>query len=890
MHFPGRGTSAAAAVVLAMLLAGGAHATPANKASFERHFERFLAKNLKSCTTCHLPSEKKNPESLEEFPHNPFGARLRAVKDEAKSRDVAARFERIAGEDADGDGVDNLTELLLGHAPGDNADKPAVEALSQREARHADFDAFLKSYRWRPFESVKRLDVPSVQNSAWVRNPVDAFIAGEHERRGLRPRPEAPKQVLLRRVYLDLIGLSPTPAEIAAFERDSSADAYEKVVERLLADPRYGERWGRHWMDVWRYSDWAGWTDGGQVRDSQPHIWRWRDWIIESLNKDKGYDRMVIEMLAADEVAPEDADALRATGFLARNYKMLSREQWLEDTVNHTSRAFLGVTVHCAKCHDHMYDAVSQEEYYRFRAVFEPHNVRIDRVPGETDTKKDGLPRVYDKDLDAKTYFFVRGDERKPDKERGEMTPAVPKLLGAALAFEPVTLPRLAVNPDRREFVIKDIVAAARKSEAEAKQAHEKVKDDKSVSDQKKLAAQTAWSVADAKLQSLLATLAAEKLADEGKKESEQWKHAAREALARQRNVAVLEAVQTLLTAQHAKGEKEAKLILAAKAGDKPALDKLVAELEATKGKVAEAEKAVAKASQELAQELSTAYKPRSTESYPDKTTGRRLALARSIVDRNNPLAARVAVNHIWLRHFGRGIVPSVDDFGANGRLPSHPALLDWLAVEFMEYGWSMKHIHRLLVTSSTYRMASTPDEANARIDDDNIFLWRMPSRRMDAEVVRDNVLFASGELDSAMGGPEIDHSQGLTSKRRSVYLRIAAEKEVEFLKIFDGPAVTECYERKYTVVPQQALALGNSDLVARQAKVLAKSLADQSGDDAGKFVEGAFLRILARRPTEEEASECASFLRGKTGDAIGEARLNLVMVLFNHNDFVTVR
>jgi hypothetical protein len=207
-----------------------------------------------------------------------------------------------------------------------------------------------------------------------------------------------------------------------------------------------------------------------------------------------------------------------------------------------------------------------------------------------------------------------------------------------------------------------------------------------------------------------------------------------------------------------------------------------------------------------------------------------------------------------------------------------------------MEHGWSMKHVHRLLVTSNTYRMASTPDESNAQVDEDNVFLWRMPSRRMDAEVVRDNVLFASGELDLAMAGPEIDHAQGLTSKRRSVYLRIAAEKEVEFLKIFDGPAVTECYERKHTVVPQQALALGNSDLVARQAKVLAKALADQSGGDAGKFVEGAFLRVLARRPSEEEASECESFLRGRSGDTGGDARLNLVMVLFNHNDFVTVR
>ena len=199
-------------------------------------------------------------------------------------------------------------------------------------------------------------NLPSVKNVNWVRNPVDMFIASDHESHHLLPQLEAPKEVLLRRVYLDLIGLNPSVAELDAFENDHSTDAFEKVVDRLLEDPRYGERWGRHWMDVWRYSDWAGWSGGNQIRDSQPHIWRWRDWIVQSLNHDKPYDQMVVEMLAADELSPEDTNALPATGFLVRNFKLLSREQWLEDTVKHTAQAFLGVTMGCAKCHDHMYD------------------------------------------------------------------------------------------------------------------------------------------------------------------------------------------------------------------------------------------------------------------------------------------------------------------------------------------------------------------------------------------------------------------------------------------------------------------------------------------------------------------------------------------------------
>src|SRR5688572_14470925 len=196
-------------------------------------------------------------------------------------------------------------------------------------------------------------------------------------------------------------------------------------------------------MDIWRYSDWAGWSGGNQIRDSKPHIWRWRDWIIESLNKDKGYNQMVLEMLAADEISPTDTNALRATGFLVRNYKMLSREQWLEDTVKHTSQAFLGVTVGCAKCHDHMTDPIAQTEYYQMRAIFEPHQVRTDRVPGELDRLKNGLVRTYNVETVPPTYFFNRGDERKPDTNR-VMQPGVPRALswdGQEFALQKVSLP-----------------------------------------------------------------------------------------------------------------------------------------------------------------------------------------------------------------------------------------------------------------------------------------------------------------------------------------------------------------------------------------------------------------------------------------------------------------
>ncbi|HUS34763.1 MAG TPA: DUF1549 domain-containing protein, partial [Verrucomicrobiae bacterium] len=441
-----------------------ASATPANKAALQRHFGPFLGKDLDRCTTCHLPSANKNPESLDEFPHNAFGKSIRAL---GKSKSIAERLTLLAKQDADNDGVSNETELLLGHNPGEAKDTPG----KSEQPRTSDFRKFLASYQWRPFDAVKQPAVPKVKNKSWVRNPVDAFIAAQHESRNLKPRPEASKEILLRRIYLDLIGLSPTPAEIEAFLNDTSPKAYEKVVDQLLADERYGERWGRHWLDVWRYSDWAGWSGGNQIRDSKPHIWRWRDWTIESLNRDKPYDQMIVEMLAADELAPNDTNALRATGFLVRNYKMLSREQWLEDTVKHTSQAFLGVTVGCAKCHNHMYDPISQKEYYQMRAIFEPHQVRTDRIPGQTDTAKDGLVRAYDVGTNPPTYFFIRGDERKPDTNR-VIQPGVPKSLKGSFEVMPVILPQTAAHPDNRKFVIDDqlreseaAIAAAQKEE-----------------------------------------------------------------------------------------------------------------------------------------------------------------------------------------------------------------------------------------------------------------------------------------------------------------------------------------------------------------------------------------------------------------------------------------
>lgn len=792
----------------------------------------------------------------------------------------------------------------------------------------ASGDAAARTQIHWSYAKLLRPDLPTLRSDTFVRNPVDRFIAAEHEARGLRPRPLAPKSLLLRRLFLDLIGLPPTREETAAFLSDESADAYEKVVDRLLDDPRYGERWARHWMDVWRYSDWAGVPD--QVRYSQRHIWRWRDWIVESLNADKSYDRMILEMLAGDELAPDDPQVLRATGFLARNYYVFNRNSWMETVIEHTSKGFLGTTLNCARCHNHKYDPITQEEYYRFRAFFEPYAVRTDHVPGQSDLEKDGLARVFDGDPKTPTYLFKRGDDRNPDKTK-ELEPGVPAALGGLpLRIEPVSLPPSAIAPDKQEFVVRDLLAAedARVEQARTKvsssteriQKAERAASAEGSSSEGRAKARDAGqaaleelplavldlSVAEARRAALRAELSTERLEDSGRKNSEEWKTAASETQACQRQLALLDTRRNLFAAQREVGKAEH--------GTGKAKD----DLPAAQKKLAEAEKAAAKAEKDGQLPAGTEYAKRKTASYPATSTGRRLALARWIASEENPLTARVAVNHLWARHFGKGLVSQMFEFGAKGQPPSHPKLLDWLATEFIRQGWSMKKMHRLLVTSSTYRMASTEDPAALAIDPENRYLWRMNPTRMEAEVVRDSVLYLSGSLDLKRGGPEIDHAQGFSIPRRSLYFQCAQERQMEFLTVFDGPSVLECYERPVSVVPQQALTLFNSTLVQDQSRLLARRLSTSVGDPSSpegteRFVSVAFQTVLGRSPDGEELTECVRFLSEqarrlsrpekltpRSGEGAPKvapadrpdlrARESLVLVLLNHNDFVTIR
>ncbi|MDF1737951.1 MAG: DUF1553 domain-containing protein [Verrucomicrobiales bacterium] len=937
------------------------------------------------------------------------------------------------------------------------------------------------------FQTIEKPAVPVIEG---VSHPVDAFLASKQKEAGVALQPAADRSLLLRRLYLDLTGLPPVGEQL------EDARPWEVIVDELLVSPQHGERWGRHWMDVWRYSDWYGL--GTQLRYSQKHLWHWRDWIVESLNEDKGYDEMIREMLAGDEIAPEDPDTLRATGFLARNYFLFNRTTWLDSTVEHTGKAFLGLTFNCAKCHDHKYDPIDFEDYYRFRAIFEPHQVRLDPIPGETDFEKNGLPRVFDEHLEAPTYLHLKGNPANEDKET-EIAAAVPAFLSEfASEPKPVALPVAAFAPGTREFAQADRLAEAgekvrkaREAEAKARKAlmdaesapkagKEKpvtagadflIEDDfsalkpelwklegsglayrdggleqaepsrepgrlvsksplprdfemtcrytttggatfKSVTFrfdskdggdhanfvytseygpgpkvqaaftrrgknsypgdgryQKKeavgreqelriavrdrlvnvwldgrfvlayqfpnrvenghfelsafdatarfhsirikglpadlklteaknkspeeavgedsterglLLAELALATAIAEEASVKATIAADKARYLEKKPDEKLEEA---ALAQQ--IAVLKAQAAHDLALYEGGD--AKKLKAAEALDKAAGKK---EAEFKKGK---GEYASLKASKKSLE--TPAHKEKDYPAvYPNESTGRRTMLANWIVSPQNPLTARVAVNHVWLRHFGEPLVPTVSDFGRQAPEPLHVALLDFLAMEFIESGWSFRHLHRLLVTSETYRRSSSNAGAagvSLEKDPNNLLYWRMNPKRMESQLVHDSLLQLSGTLDLTMGGPSLKYEKAGT--RRSLYFTHSPDAIDPFLKTFDDADLQQCYRRSESVVPQQALALSNSKLALDNSRAIAASIGIESKEEV--FIEQAFRAVLARDPEEIEVSECRQFFselralsgQSEKGDEL-RYRGQLVHALINHNDFVTIR
>jgi hypothetical protein len=693
--------------------------------------------------------------------------------------------------------------------------------------------------------------VPRVVSAGWVRNPIDAFIAARLEAKGLRPSPEADRRTLIRRVTFDLTGLPPTPEEVEAFVRESAARpqaAYEKLVDRLLASPRHGERWALYWLDLVRFAE----SDGFKADDPRPTAWRYRDYVIGALNQDKPYDRFVREQLAGDELYPGDPDALIATAFNrhypdeynARNLEQ-RRQEILNDMTDTTAQVFLGLTVGCARCHDHKFDPISQKDYYRLQAFFSGYRAPDDLVlnrPEEVAAYRERL-RVWEEKTDA-----VR-------RQMGELE-----------------------APYRRKLSGRDKSKFAREL-------------------------QDAYDTPPEKRTPL--------------------QHQLADMLARQVRVNTGQMTKAMKPEVRKEWQALSKQLTAFDALRPRPLAVTMGLTDV--GPVAPATYLLKRGNMHNKGALVqpgflSAIDPGPVTITPPpgaKSTGRRGALARWLTRPDHPLTARVLVNRLWQHHFGRGLVGTPSDFGEQGERPTHPELLDWLAREFVERGWSMKALHRLMVTSATYRQtsqlriadrglriegpssrAASPLPSNPQsairnpqsVDPDNRLLWRMNRRRLEGEALRDAMLSASGLLNLTMGGPsvfpELPKELGVprggwavtpdahARNRRSVYVFVKRNLRYPLFGAFDAPDANEtCARRHVSTNAPQALMLLNGKLTQEIAQAFAARVLREAGNERTAILDRVYRLALGRSPAAREAGLAAAFLDRQT--ALLRARLD---------------
>ena len=644
----------------------------------------------------------------------------------------------------------------------------------------------IRSDHWA-YQPIRRPAIPAVKNTAWVRNPIDAFVLARLEKEGIAPSPEADRTTLLRRVSLDLTGLPPTLEEIEVFLRDTGPDAYERAVDRLLDSPHYGERWARHWLDLARYAD----SDGYEKDLGRPWAWRWRNWVIDALNRDMPFDRFVIEQLAGDLLPNATTEQKVATGFhrntLTNREGGVDQEQFrveaVVDRVNTTFAVFFGTTMNCCQCHDHKYDPFTQREFYQLFAFFNSdREVDIPApLPGEEEALRPKLA--------------------EHEKRRQELVQAIEK-----------RRQELAAKLTEWEATLQD--ADREKLPAAVRSALQTPPQKRTAAHQKALLDHLAST--DATLVALNKKLQAH---DRSKPTVT---HAQTLALGPLRKTHVLIRGDFLRPGAEVQPGTPAVL---------------------------------------------HPFKPR--HNPPN-----RLDLAEWIVDPANPLTPRVTVNWIWQRYFGRGIVPTVNDFGTQGEKPSHPELLDWLASEFIQQGWSLKKLHRLIVTSATYRQASTYRPELEQRDPYNALLARQNRLRLEAEVIRDNALAVSGLLVRRIGGPSVRppqpagiseltyagsakwiESTGPDRYRRGLYIWFQRTSPYPTLVMFDAPDSNVCcMKRERSNTPLQSLTLLNDVVFVECAQAFGKRLAEMPGSLTERL-RTAFRSALTREPTPGELS-----------------------------------
>ncbi|MCP4941216.1 MAG: DUF1553 domain-containing protein [Planctomycetaceae bacterium] len=689
-------------------------------------------------------------------------------------------------------------------------------------------------------QPIRRPVVPVPVNSALVENPIDAFLLVELQKHNLSFSPDASPRKLLRRLSLDLLGLAPNPQSVQRFvDAAASSDGADKVwsgmVDTLLESPQYGERWARHWLDVAGYADSEGYTDADSER---PDAWRYRDYVIDAYNSDMPFDQFITEQLAGDELVTSpltnlsaaDAKRLVATGFLrmapdgtggAVADKLQARHDTMADTVRIVSSSFIGLTIGCAQCHDHRYDPISQADYYRFRAIFQP---AFDPEKWQAPSKR--RISLYT-DADRKKAAEIEIEAKKIDAERASQQK---KSIAATFEKQLKELPE-AVHE----------LARAAHATAAAKRTPEQ---NQLIRKHPKLNVTSgSLYLYDRKAADELKKLTAKATAVRATKPKQEFVRALTEKSGRLPNTHLLFRGNPDQPRQELKPGGLSVVSLVSKLPQIPANASDVA------------------------------------------TSGRRLALAKRLTHPDYPLTARVIVNRVWRQHFGRGLVETPGDFGVQGQAPSHPDLLNWLAIEFIESGWSLKHLHRLILKSRAWRQSVTDDKRRREIDPDNALYGSARLRRLDAEIVRDCILDIAGKLNTRARGPAVPvmadgvgrfviGKENLNAGRpgtvidmkgeqyrRSVYVQMRRSRPLAVLEAFDQPPMApNCEKRNVSTASTQSLLMMNSELLLTYSRHFAETLSKRASEPAEQ-IEAAWQAIYCRHPSAAERDATVKFL-----------------------------
>ena len=761
-----------------------------------------------------------------------------------------------------------LVAILLSltvRAGGAEPQAPAVAAPVRQERGVTARDK--QHWSYRPLRTV---EVPNVGDGDWGRTPVDTFVMAALEGRGIRPNPLADRRTLIRRVYFDVLGLPPGPDQVEAFVADAAVDAYDKLVDRVLASPHYGERWGRHWLDVARYAD----SDGMETDADRPTAYHYRDFVIRALNDDLPYHTFVRWQLAGDEYEPDNPRALAATGFLAgapteflsvpmEEERLRLRFNELDDMAATTASAFLGLTLACARCHDHKYDAIPTRDYYRIQCAFT--TTKREEVLLATRTEA-----AHFREQESQWNARVKAAQARLDEWLAtQKKPHVAALRNARID-------RLSIGDDEKKLLKEQPDSDAAKKLAKK---HEK-----------------ALAIPDDDFRRVFT-------------EEQRAKWAALETELEDVRKSRPQSPGTALAVVDKAPEPEPTFLL-----DRGNFSSRKEQLQVGFLTVLTGER--------TPEDVWAAAR----RDIPERrSTGQRRALAEWMTDVEHgagALLARVIVNRVWQHHFGEGLVRTVGDFGVRGEQPTHPELLEWLASQFVAGGWRLKPLHRLILRSSVYTQTIAFDPNRGAVDPDNRLLWRRRPRRVEAEVLRDAVLAVSGTLNPQPFGPAfrppipaeamqarntkhpypLDARDTPETRRRSVYMFHKRVVQHPFMQAFDAPdAAVTCGRRANTTVAPQALALMNDAFVRDRAADFARRLIAEESNKPEAWVVRAFSLALSRRPSDTEYAASVAFInrqlerraaRDKSAqpDAVRvEALADFCQTLFGLNEFTYV-